>query len=176
MLQPIPDVPPNQTRLVTQASLLRLQEREHPMCIVCSPHNPNGLKLRFAVQADGSVLAVFDSLPALQSYPNVLQGGVIATILDSAMVYALFATDIVAVTATIEVRYRAPTVTGRFAVVRGWTESAKAGDRERPSQLDHADTHAPSLRRGRCPRHSLRAPLSQASIRSSCERFSARPR
>jgi acyl-coenzyme A thioesterase PaaI-like protein len=68
---------------------------------------------------------VFDCLPALQSYPNVLHGGVIATILDSAMVYALFAIDVVAVTAAIEVRYLAPTATGRFAVVRGWTESAE---------------------------------------------------
>ncbi len=118
-------VPPSQARLAAQSSLLRLQEREHPMCIVCSPHNPNGLKLRFVVQADGAVVAVFDCLPALQSYPDVLHGGVIATILDSAMVYALFAIDIVAVTATIEVRYRAPTVTGRFAVVRGWTETAE---------------------------------------------------
>jgi acyl-coenzyme A thioesterase PaaI-like protein len=124
--EPIPGVPPNQAHLATQASLLRLQEREHPMCVVCSRHNPNGLKLRFAVQADGSVVAVFDCLPALQSYSNVLHGGVIATILDSAMVYVLFAIDIVAVTAAIEVRYLAPTVTGRCAVVRGWTESAAA--------------------------------------------------
>jgi acyl-coenzyme A thioesterase PaaI-like protein len=109
-----------------QESLLRLQQREHPMCVVCSPHNPSGLKLKFAVQPDGSVAAAFDCLPILQSYPKVLHGGVIATVLDSAMLYALFAIGIVAVTATIEVRYLAPTVTGRFATVRGWTESAKA--------------------------------------------------
>ena len=108
-----------------QASLARLQQREHPMCIVCSPHHPNGLKLKFAAQTDGSVVAVFDCRPILQGYPQVLHGGVIATVLDSAMVHALFAIGIVAVTATMEVRYLAPTVTGRFAMVRGWTEGSK---------------------------------------------------
>jgi acyl-coenzyme A thioesterase PaaI-like protein len=122
--QPVSDAA-SESRVAAQASLVKLQQREHPMCIVCSPHNPSGLKLRFTVQADGSVVAVFDSLPILQSYPGVLHGGVIATILDSAMLYALFAIDVVAVTATFEVRYLAPTVTGRFAMVRGWTSSTK---------------------------------------------------
>jgi acyl-coenzyme A thioesterase PaaI-like protein len=96
------------------------------MCIVCSPQNPNGLKLKFAAQPDGSVLAVFDCRPVLESYPGVLHGGVIAAILDSAMLYALFAIDVVAVTAAIEVHYLAPTSTRRFATVRGWTENASS--------------------------------------------------
>ena len=96
------------------------------MCVVCGLSNPNGLKLKFKVQPDGSVVAVFDCLAALQSYPNVLHGGIICAILDSAMVNALFAIDIVAVTATLDVRYRAPTVTGRFAMVRAWIESGDA--------------------------------------------------
>ena len=110
----------------TQASLDRIHEREHPMCLVCGGQNPNGLKLKFKVQPDRSVAAVFDCSPWLQSYPNVLHGGVISAILDSAMVNALFAVGIVAVTATLEVRYLAPTVTGRFAKVRAWIESAAA--------------------------------------------------
>jgi acyl-coenzyme A thioesterase PaaI-like protein len=113
----------DEARAAAQASLVKLQQREHPMCVVCSPHNPSGLKLKFTVRADGSVVAVFDCLPVLQSYPNVLHGGVIATILDSAMLYALFAVEIVAVTTTLEVRYLAPTVPGRFAMVRAWTAS-----------------------------------------------------
>ncbi|HEY5283720.1 MAG TPA: PaaI family thioesterase [Polyangia bacterium] len=112
--------------LATQACLDRIHEREHPNCLVCGENNPNGLKLKFKVQPDGSVAAVFNCLPWLQSYPNVLHGGVISAILDSAMVNALFAIGIVAVTATLEVRFVAPTVTGRFAKVRAWTESSAA--------------------------------------------------
>jgi acyl-coenzyme A thioesterase PaaI-like protein len=112
--------------LATQACLDRVHAQEHPMCVVCSPQNPNGLRLKFKVQPDGSVTSVFDCLPVLQSYPDVMHGGVISAILDSAMVNALFAIGIVAVTATLEVRYLAPTVTGRFATVRAWIESANA--------------------------------------------------
>ena len=96
------------------------------MCLVCGHLNPNGLKLKFKVQPDGSVAAVFDCLPVLQSYPNVLHGGVISAILDSAMANALFAVGVVAVTATLEIRFLAPTMTGRFAMVRAWTESGDA--------------------------------------------------
>lgn len=123
-LAPIPDVQ-DRTRTPTQASMMRLQQREHPMCIVCGPQQPGGLRLKFTVQADGVVVALFDCVPLLQSYTGVVHGGVIAAILDSAMVHALFAIDVVAVTASIEVRYLMPTVTGRFAMVRAWTENAK---------------------------------------------------
>jgi acyl-coenzyme A thioesterase PaaI-like protein len=110
----------------TQANLDRIHAQEHARCVITGPHNPTGLKLKFKVQPDGSVAAVFNCSPALQSYANVLHGGVISAILDSAMVNALFAIGIVAVTATLELRYFAPTVTGRFAMARAWTESAAA--------------------------------------------------
>jgi uncharacterized protein (TIGR00369 family) len=110
----------------TQACLDQVHAREHAMCLVCGHQNPNGLKVKFKVQPDGSVAAAFDCSPMLQSYPNVLHGGVISALLDSAMANALFAIGIVAVTATLEVRYLAPATTGRFAMVRAWTESADA--------------------------------------------------
>jgi len=108
----------------TQASLDHIHAQEHGMCVITGPHNPTGLKLKFKVRPDGAVAAVFPCSSALQSYANVLHGGVISAILDSAMVNALFAIGIVAVTATLELRYLAPTVTGRFAMARAWTESA----------------------------------------------------
>ena len=112
--------------LPTQANLDRIHAQEHGMCVITGPHNATGLRLKFKVQPDGSVAAVFNCSPALQSYANVLHGGVISAILDSAMVNALFAIGIVAVTATLELRYLGPTVTGRFAMARAWTESAAA--------------------------------------------------
>jgi acyl-coenzyme A thioesterase PaaI-like protein len=112
--------------VATQACLDRIREQEHAMCLLCGPANPNGLKVKFKVQPDGSVAAAFDCLPLLQSYPSVLHGGVISALLDSAMANALFAIGIVAVTATLEVRFLAPTTTGRFAMVRAWTENDAA--------------------------------------------------
>ena len=110
----------------TQANLDRIHAQEHGMCVITGPLNPTGLKLKFKVQPDGAVAAVFNCSPVLQSYANVLHGGVISAILDSAMVNALFAIGIVAVTATLELRYLGPTVIGRFAMARAWTESAAA--------------------------------------------------
>ncbi len=112
--------------VATQACLDRLREKEHAMCLLCGTANPNGLKVKFRVQPDGSVAAAFDCLPMLQSYPSVLHGGVISALLDSAMASALFAIGVVAVTAALEVRFLAPTSTGRFAMVRAWTENAGA--------------------------------------------------
>ena len=112
--------------VATQACLDRIREQEHAMCLLCGPANPNGLKLKFRVQPDGSVAAMFDCLPLMQSYPSVLHGGVISALLASAMANALFAVGIVAVTATLEVRFLAPATTGRFAMIRAWTENAAA--------------------------------------------------
>lgn len=112
--------------LPTQARLDTVRASEHAHCLLCGHENSNGLKLKFKVQQDGSVSAVFDCSTQMQSYPSVLHGGVIAALLDSAMANALFAIGIVAVTATLEIRYLAPTTTGRFAVVRAWTETANA--------------------------------------------------
>jgi acyl-coenzyme A thioesterase PaaI-like protein len=108
--------------VATQACLDRIRATEHAMCLLSGPANPNGLKVKFTVQPDGSVPAMFDCMPLLQSYPSVFHGGVISALLDSAMVNALFAVGVVAVTATLEIRYLAPTTTNRFA----WTASDAA--------------------------------------------------
>jgi acyl-coenzyme A thioesterase PaaI-like protein len=98
----------------------------HRKCVITGPDNPVGLKLKFKVQDNGSVRAMFSCGPNLESYADTLHGGIIAAVLDSAMVSALFAIGIAAVTATFELRYKAPTLPNRFATVCAWIESDKA--------------------------------------------------
>jgi hypothetical protein len=43
--------------MTSQATLESLCAAEHAECLMCGPVNPLGLKLRFRVQPDGSVLA-----------------------------------------------------------------------------------------------------------------------
>jgi acyl-coenzyme A thioesterase PaaI-like protein len=93
---------------------------------MCSPTNPAGMKLRFRVQADGSVAAVFPCRYLLQSYPDTLHGGVVSALFDAAMVNALFSINVVAVTAELTVRFLAPVNLDRGAVVRAVVESAAA--------------------------------------------------
>ena len=109
-----------------QERLDALRAAEHPRCFLCSPENPSGLKLRFRVQPDGSVLAFFPCREVFQSYPATLHGGIVAALLDAAMANALFSIGVVAVTAELDVRYRAPVVLERGVAVRGLVEKTAA--------------------------------------------------
>jgi acyl-coenzyme A thioesterase PaaI-like protein len=91
---------------------------EHRQCVMCGTENSVGLKLRFKVQDDGSVLAVFSCRELLQSYPEMLHGGVVSALLDAAMTHALFAIGVVAVTAELAVRFLAPVRLDHPALVR----------------------------------------------------------
>ncbi|MBN1960092.1 MAG: PaaI family thioesterase [Deltaproteobacteria bacterium] len=92
---------------------------EHPNCIMCSSSSNMGLKLRFKVQPDGSVLAMFPCHDILQSYPKTLHGGMVSALLDAAMTNVLFSIGVVAVTAELTVKFHAPVNPDRFVAVSG---------------------------------------------------------
>ena len=93
-----------------------LRALAHPRCVACSPQSERGLRLDFEGAADGSVRATFDCAAAFEGYPGYLHGGIISTILDSAMANCLFAQGYQAVTAELTVKFRAPVVLERPAV------------------------------------------------------------
>jgi acyl-coenzyme A thioesterase PaaI-like protein len=77
----------------------------HQACFACGAGNPTGLNLHFDTDSAGGVLAVWLPTAAFQSYPDRVHGGVISTLLDGAMVHALFARGIAGVTAELTIRY-----------------------------------------------------------------------
>ena len=77
----------------------------HQGCFACGHGNPLGLGLEFTIDADGVVTADWQPRSTFQSYPDRLHGGLIATLLDAAMVHALFSKGIRGVTAEITIRY-----------------------------------------------------------------------
>jgi len=77
----------------------------HRDCFACGVCNRDGLNLHFHVGADGVAVADWPPSPAFRSYPDRVHGGVIATLLDSAIVHALFAKGVAGVTAEITIRY-----------------------------------------------------------------------
>lgn len=101
-----------------------LRAEAHPFCLVCSQSNPLGLGLKFTLDDDGSVTACFLGHPALEGFPGLLHGGVIASLLDGAMTNCLFARGLVAVTAELKVRYRHPVVIGEEITVRAWIQKS----------------------------------------------------
>ncbi len=96
----------------TEACRHDLQVHTHASCYACRPAETGGLGLCFTTRPDGSVVATWSCPSDYQSYDGILHGGIIATLLDGAMVHALFARDIVAHTAELKVRYRHPVAVG----------------------------------------------------------------
>jgi uncharacterized protein (TIGR00369 family) len=88
----------------------------HPHCVACSPHRVPGLQLDFHEVGDGSVRATFDCAATFEGYPGRLHGGIISTILDSAMTNCLFAQGYQAVTAELAVKFRSPVNLGSVVV------------------------------------------------------------
>jgi acyl-coenzyme A thioesterase PaaI-like protein len=103
------------------------QAEAHPFCFVCSGSNPMGLALRYAPQPDGSVCASFLGHSALEGYPGLLHGGVIAALLDGAMTNCLFARGRRGLTVELKVRYHAEVKAAEESQLRAWLEDDSHG-------------------------------------------------
>jgi uncharacterized protein (TIGR00369 family) len=112
---------------VTQQFDVRLYDQ---VCFACGNRNPHGLHLRFEPDRGvegGGVLARYAPKAEDQGFPGVLHGGILVTLLDEAMAWAMWASDgALGVTAKMETRYRRPatledtlTVHGRVVRARG---------------------------------------------------------
>jgi acyl-coenzyme A thioesterase PaaI-like protein len=76
-------------------------------CFGCGPDNPAGLHPRFRLE-DGKVVAEFRGRREHQGFGGLVQGGVLAAMLDEVMAHAVWAEGIFAVTGRIEAHYRKP--------------------------------------------------------------------
>ena len=105
-----------------QTQLKAVRAEAHPFCVVCSGSNPYGLALKFEPDRDGGVSAVFLAHAALEGYPGLVHGGVIASMLDGVMTNCLFTQGIVAMTGELTVRYCKPVLIGCELQLRAWIE------------------------------------------------------
>jgi acyl-coenzyme A thioesterase PaaI-like protein len=113
-----------------------LLEDSHRACFACGAFNQGGLKLHFDIGSDGIASALWQPSPAFQSYPDRLHGGVIATLLDCAIVHALFAKGIAGVTAELGIRYLKSVGLQEPVRVTGGVDSKRHG-----IFLCHAELH-----------------------------------
>lgn len=77
----------------------------HGNCIACGAENTSSLRLQFHSIDEETVEGTFVSGPHLQGYEGILHGGIVATLLDSAMAHCLFQKEIKGVTADLRVRF-----------------------------------------------------------------------
>lgn len=99
----------------------------HCDCFACGVCNGAGLKLNFDVGTDGTASAVWQPSAAFRSYPDRVHGGVVATLLDSAIVHALSARGVAGVTAELTVRFLQSVNVHDPVRVAGWVESERIG-------------------------------------------------
>lgn len=110
-----------------QERLEQIRDTVHADCVACGLANAQGLQLKFQVVGEGAVQAKFDCGRKFAGYCDRLHGGVISSLLDSAMTNCLFSGGKVSVTAELNVRFHAPVAVGRPALVRAWLEKHAHG-------------------------------------------------
>ena len=98
-------------------------------CFICGIENPIGLRMVFHEdRAAGQVIAELTVPERYRSYPGVVHGGIVATILDetSGRALMLHTGDINTffATARLEIRYRQSTPTDTPLVAVGWVDRA----------------------------------------------------
>lgn len=87
-------------------------------CFVCGEENPIGLHLTFHEENE-TYVSTFTPGPEHQSYNGILHGGLVSTLLDEIMGRYIYAMGKTALTAKLEVRFRAPTPIGQLLTIRG---------------------------------------------------------
>ena len=92
----------------------------HSRCLLCGHLNPRSLNLSFQVAEKGVVRTRFLPSSALQGYEGILHGGVIASLLDTAMTHCLFHHGIRAVTGDLHVRFVQPVCCHVALEIQGW--------------------------------------------------------
>lgn len=89
-------------------------------CFVCGPQNPIGLKAVFTTDVATCSSHTELTLSAdYQGWQDVVHGGILASLLDEACIYACRAKADQCVTAELQVRYRKPVPVGALVTVVG---------------------------------------------------------
>lgn len=106
-------------------SLLELPHT--PGCLVCGTQNPFGLKMSLHVDpANGHVHVNFAPRVEHIGFEGIIHGGMIATVIDEAMVWAAtWSGKRFCVCGEISVRFRRPAMVGEPLHLEAWVEFAR---------------------------------------------------
>ena len=92
---------------------MQIDTSDEGLCFACGMRNPQGLQLVFELDAEAGTAVCEPIVPdRFNGWPGVCHGGIVATLLDEAMIYASRNTGKLAATASLSVKYRKPVPTG----------------------------------------------------------------
>ncbi|WP_303722570.1 PaaI family thioesterase [Malonomonas rubra] len=110
-------------------------------CFVCGPKNLIGLQADFTTDnSQGASYAVLQLSSDYQGWKGVIHGGIIASLLDEACIYACRAKADRCVTAELQVRYRKPVPVEAQVVVTGRLEDCSRKVWQASAQLKIDDS------------------------------------
>ena len=92
--------------------------KRYSNCFVCGDKNQCGLKVDF-FDEQGLAKAQYQASSVFEGYKDVLHGGIISALLDEVMIKAVLAKNILAVTASIEVKFKQPVKIGEKLSLEG---------------------------------------------------------
>jgi acyl-coenzyme A thioesterase PaaI-like protein len=92
--------------------------KRYSNCFVCGDKNQCGLKVDF-FDEQGLAKAEYQASSVFEGYKDVLHGGIISALLDEVMIKAVLAKNILAVTASIEIKFKQPVRIGEKLFLEG---------------------------------------------------------
>jgi acyl-coenzyme A thioesterase PaaI-like protein len=100
------------------------------MCYACGVANERGMGMHFT-RADGRTVCEYAPAGYQQGFPGRLHGGIVATMIDEAMGWAVYHAGAWGATARLNVRYRRPVPLDEALRIEAWIVS----DRRRLIEL-----------------------------------------
>jgi uncharacterized protein (TIGR00369 family) len=98
---------------------------KYRQCFVCGDENSHGLQARFFVREDGAVITEYTVDERFVGYAKVLHGGILASLLDEVMIKAVLKDDVIAVTASMDIKFKKPVYVGQTIKLAGWIVQGK---------------------------------------------------
>lgn len=97
------------------------EDRERPprLCYACGDANERGLHMTFSQEGDKTICE-YHPAPFTQGYPGRVHGGVVSSLLDEAMGWAVYHAKEWGATARLNIRYRKPVPLGEPLRVSAW--------------------------------------------------------
>ena len=109
-------------------------------CFGCGNQNPSGLRLRFRTMSDGGVWADFEPTRNHEGYMGMTHGGILSTVADEAMSWAVTHAGDLGVTARMSLAFRRPVRLGQGIRVLAWVVSRKARAIDTRAELRDVET------------------------------------